>query len=1232
MSKRNESLKKIVLSNGFNRSTNLEMDYQDSKRLDEIYFTDKFMIGIEEILESIIVENSNQRVRVLSGSPGLGKSTFALMAANLVSKKNPLKIKSKIEKSKSHSKKNVEVKFNNFQKSKKTKLLPIFLNGYLGEIEDAFVEKLGTAFETEGLAKEFSKIVEGTSKNYFETINKWKKSFPEIYKKYQKFITTDFGDIQSFEKQLKSGKAQAKESFERFYSEATGGAQFEIKSSRNVIEIFKKSITVLQSFGYQGLFVIYDEFGKYLERGIHNPSSINIQFLQDFAEFCDRSGEKQCHLTLITHLSVSQYASQLPISVQKEWAKIEGRFNESSFYDRGTDNYEMISHVFEKTIKDVDQTIYKKAKREVDLFMSSIEGKGLEFSFERKDFSNLVLNCYPLHPITFSMLPILSQKVAQNERTLYTFLTRDEQFSLKRFIQETTDDFKWLTPFYLYQYFAPLVAKDIGIGGSYKINLMIEDAMGKIDKDDVEGREILSLIGLCSIIKNFNQFPITKEFILPCFESIFEKKKLEKSFKNLCELKILYFNKILKQYELQHGSSVDIDEEIEKYRNVKLTSKDLVRIVKDYFPQDYIIPKRYNYNFSITRFAPVNFLSVEEFKAGKYKQTPDFLREDALVYYIIPFDQEELEQARKLAKEKVESLVVYVIPKTFIEVKRDIEELNAINSLFNNREILQAGPMVKKELQRHKTVTLNAIRSMLEPLVGKFKLSVEVFNCKQEIHKSVSHYSELSKLFGELLELEYSKYVPLNSELINKQKVPGAITLARKDLIDAMTYKRDEKNLGFEGQGPEVSIYKSMQAAFGLKISSEKFLINKNSKLFELFNSYEKWLYESDKGIEASQIFERLMAPPYGIRRSVIPLLIYTFDQMLDYPVSHYYLGEYQTKIDGEHYEMMFKYPKDCIIKYVSLTKAHSEYLNKLGQVLNVSSKSPTVTQVLEGVYVWRKTIPEYTKENPELKSEFRKFLIAIDSATEPEKLIFKMIPEAFGCSGVSSSSTSVDIKKIVDEVLIAKNDIPKFYMRLVESLHTSLIEFLIFLQSTCLGEKGVVYSKGMNLASLYQQTLDRFPLEVKKYPFNKLTANLLNRIRTFDSSKHSQYFVETLGDVLTQSNPRSWSEKGQSLFEANLAKCKTEIEMVFELLSPTFNGTSVVAFINRQSGEKEYVRLGLMTTTEDKFENKISDMNEILKGLSINDRNTLLIQMMIPENSDSGNVKISESKGIFIK
>ena len=73
--------KLIQLSDSYNRSTNLELDFKDSSKLENIYLSSKFQEDLKEVFTSILEKNSNHRVRVLSGSPGLGKSTFALLVA-----------------------------------------------------------------------------------------------------------------------------------------------------------------------------------------------------------------------------------------------------------------------------------------------------------------------------------------------------------------------------------------------------------------------------------------------------------------------------------------------------------------------------------------------------------------------------------------------------------------------------------------------------------------------------------------------------------------------------------------------------------------------------------------------------------------------------------------------------------------------------------------------------------------------------------------------------------------------------------------------------------------------------------------------------------------------------------------------------------------------------------------------------------------------------------------------
>lgn len=39
----------------------------------------------------------------------------------------------------------------------------------------------------------------------------------------------------------------------------------------------------------------------------------------------------------------------------------------------------------------------------------------------------VIYDCYPLHPVSTFILPRLSERVAQNERTLFTFISADRR-------------------------------------------------------------------------------------------------------------------------------------------------------------------------------------------------------------------------------------------------------------------------------------------------------------------------------------------------------------------------------------------------------------------------------------------------------------------------------------------------------------------------------------------------------------------------------------------------------------------------------------------------------------------------------------------------------------------------------------------------------------------------------------------------------------------------------------
>ena len=1146
----------IQLSESYNRSTNLELDFKDSSRLKKIYLSSKFQEGLQEVFASILETNSKHRVRVLSGSPGLGKSTFALLAAQIISKKYSKIINSLISK----SNRNLKADFNSFQKLRKTKLLPVFINGYEGEIEKVFRNKL-------------------------------KESLSET-------------NI-SFKNQ-----------------------------SKDTLKFYKDSLEVLKLKGYGGIFVIYDEFGKYLEKGVHNPTDLNIQFLQNFAEFCDRSGEKQCHLMLITHLSVSQYASQLPINVQQEWAKIEGRFQESAFYDKSADYYKMISAVFEKNISKTKPALAKKYKAYITKYLKGFTEDAFEGFIDLKDIKSILLNCFPLHPSVLSLLPHLSKKVAQNERTLYTFLTRDENYSLKRFLEgRFKDETTLLMPYDLYQYFKFLIGKDIGIGGTYKIQLMAEEAFKKIEKKDESSKQIISLMALCSVIKDTHLAPLTEDFIISCFNQLFSKADIKKSLKFLRAKKVIFFNKNTKQYLLQEGTPIDIDEEISKLKNVTLTGKSLVQVLKRYFKTDFIIPKKYNFDNAITRFYKTEIISVEELKSLTKKKIVDFYREDGCVFYVIPFSHDELTYAKSVIHGILSPLTVFVLPKQFIECRKDIEELNAVDCLYNNKEILSTSPLVKKELDRHKNVLLSSINSLLKPLIGYMNLSAYVIYPKSDYSKSnktslkkISHFKELQRYLGDLFEKEYNKYVSFNLEYMNRHSVSGSITLGRKKFIDTLRKNKnkpiDDITHYVKGRGPDYVILDTILRLSKFKYNSltNTYQIFK-STYYNFFKEYEKILTRNPYGICGDTLLDILVAPPYGLRLGVIPVFIALADLCFKQPVSHYLDEAYVKELDGDHYDLLMKYPKKTFIHYTPIDIKQQKFLDELAEIFKANDMS--IHSIIEALLRWRKSIPESTKLSSTLSQEGRKLLIQIDSSKEPDKLLFNRIPDCFKQSKIHSKTKNTEVKNILLNLKTTKKEIDGIYRKLLLRIKSDLVNFITFIDKQYLKNSLQSIPKDKFIKS-FQDTL----LQVKDYPFSSNTSRFIGRVLKFDPSNYNQYFLETIADVLTGSSPRNWDSKGYSNFEFALKKTQTEIELACEIASPHFKGQSVLAFIDKGKNKKTFIKLGAQFDMNKHLKSSAQKIKMILDSFDEIDKRKIILAIL--ESVDKKTSKQMEYKETY--
>jgi hypothetical protein len=168
-------------------------------------------------------------------------------------------------------------------------------------------------------------------------IDNWRGSYPDTYKR---FIETLSKPVYDFILALNEYDVKAYDEFTALYPAMTSGSTFNPLLGFDIPELYENIATKLKDKGYSGIYVIYDEFSKYLESSIATATNSDIKLLQDFAEKCDRSGSTQMHLMLISHKDIANYIdSNLPKDKVDGWRGVSGRFKHINLHNNYSQMY-----------------------------------------------------------------------------------------------------------------------------------------------------------------------------------------------------------------------------------------------------------------------------------------------------------------------------------------------------------------------------------------------------------------------------------------------------------------------------------------------------------------------------------------------------------------------------------------------------------------------------------------------------------------------------------------------------------------------------------------------------------------------------------------------------------------------------------------------------------------------------------------------------------------------------
>ena len=394
------------------------------------------------------------------------------------------------------------------------------------------------------------------------------------------------------------------------------------------------------------LAIVWDEFGRHLEELIIRGTAADLSDVQALAEFCARTKRVPTTFTLLLHQGLIRYATNTSVTVQREWKKIEGRFETVQFVDDSKELYQLVSQIV-RHIRPAGPPTRDLAERGVQRCRDT----GLFGDCSEQETERMLSDSYPLEPMTLYLLPRVSARVAQNERTLFTYLN-----SL-----DATDP---VSPDSLYDYFSDAMRADTLLGGSYHTWLETESALHKAHNGvDEKTLKCACLLGLGLVGERSRVSRRLLESAVAGFE---QDKAARESVKRLIDAKLLLYRHNADSVSIWHGTDLDLRGRLDQEKERLGARFDHVSFLASEAPPAPWKPIDYNVEYGIersfeTRYVAAGAIIIAESIA---EVLPPVAAADGVLYVVVPDSYEEAEEIRKrLVTEILAPDVIAAVPR-----------------------------------------------------------------------------------------------------------------------------------------------------------------------------------------------------------------------------------------------------------------------------------------------------------------------------------------------------------------------------------------------------------------------------------------------------------------------------------------------------------------------------------------------------------------------------------------
>ena len=736
------------------------------------------------------------------------------------------------------------------------------------------------------------------------------------------------------------------------------------------------------------MFILIDEFGKFLEYASKNNPEKELYFVQQLAEFCNNPKHNIVLITTV-HQSLESYAYGLSKIQQQEWTKVKGRFREITFNEPVEQLLFLASeHIAENFDNEISKSEIEKCLK--------LTTETRAFNFNKDFLKEISSKLYPLDVLSANVLTLSLQRYGQNERSLFSFLESSDHTGLSKFNKQD-NPFYNLSNVYDYlnfNFFSFLTSKynpDFSAWSS--IRSSIEEVERAFDSNINDYIKAVKTIGLLNIFSASGSI-LDLNFFVDYLKTACGVSDAKDIIKNLETKNIIRYRAHSRRFILFEGTDLDIQTALIEAGNKISEVVDITTLLNKHIQFSPVFAKQYSFSTGTPRYF--------EFKISDYPN--NYLPEGEIDGVVNLVFNGKLKESDIQNKSRIqEEAVIYCFFKNSTEIKNLLFEIEKIQKVTEENK---DDKVAKRELE-------NIVESQIR-LLNHF-ITDSIYSGSKEVkwyfkgeEKKIADKKDFNKLLSQVCSIVYDATPAFKNELVNKHKISTSIHSAKRNYFKALSNNWDKENLGFDDSKfpPEKTIYLSLLKENGIsplrEYTTDKVSVDNTSSFYKLWRVSEDFLETAkSEQLKVSELSNLLKKRPFKLKQGLIDFWVPTFLFLKRDDFAIFNDESYIPNLSEENLELIAKYPEKYSIKTFDIEGVKLDIFNSYRIFLDIATEQKfdnnSFIETIKPFIVFYKQLPEYSKNTKRLSSSAIKIRNAIAISKDPEETFFDAFPSALG-------------------------------------------------------------------------------------------------------------------------------------------------------------------------------------------------------------------------------------------